>query len=233
MATSTTGPINSGANVDGEKGGIVGSGGNPGSGNVHAAARRRIANPAPLGLISFASTTLLLSFVNVRTRGVTEPNIVLGMALAVGGLCQFLAGMWEFAAGNTFGATAFSSYGGFWFSFAAILIPGFNVATALGGTFQTALALYLSTWFIFTFIMLLASLRSNLGLVLLFFFLDLTFLLLMIGNLFPAKTAIVKAGGAFGIITAFIAYYVGASELMPRHASYVTLPTYQLPKRDL
>ena len=71
------------------------------------------------GLISFASTTLLLSFVNVKTRGVTEPNIAVGMALAVGGLCQFLAGMWEFAAGNTFGATAFSSYGGFWFSFAA------------------------------------------------------------------------------------------------------------------
>jgi len=227
---ATSGPVNNG--VDGEKG-LIGSGGNPGSGNVHAAARRRIANPAPLGLISFASTTLLLSFVNVHTRGVTVPNIAVGMALGVGGLCQFLAGMWEFAAGNTFGATAFSSYGGFWFSFALILIPGTGVTAQLGDQLAPALALYLSTWFIFTFIMLIASLRSNLGLVLLFFFLDLTFLLLMIGYLFPAKTAITTAGGALGIITAFIAYYVGASELMPRHASYVTLPTYQLPKRDV
>jgi len=195
--------------------------------------RRRIANPAPLGLLSFASTTLLLSFVNVKTRGVTEPNIAVGMALGVGGLCQFLAGMWEFAAGNTFGATAFSSYGGFWFSFALILIPGTGIAESLGADLNNALALYLSTWFIFTFIMFIASLRSNLGLVLLFFFLDLTFLILSIANLFPATTAINTAGGALGIATAFIAYYVGSSELMPKHASYVTLPTLQLPKREV
>lgn len=204
----------------------------PYSGGVHAP-RRRVANPAPLGLISFASTTLLLSFVNVHTRGVTEPNIAVGMAIGVGGLTQLLAGMWEFAAGNTFGATAFSSYGGFWFSFAAILIPGTGIADALGADLPSALALYLSTWFIFTFIMLVASLRSNLGLVLLFFFLDMTFLLLMIGYIFPTNFAITKAGGALGIVTAFIAYYVGSSELMPKNASYFTLPTYQLPKRDV
>jgi succinate-acetate transporter protein len=84
---------------------------------------------------------------------VTEPNIVVGMGLAVGGLCQLLAGMWEFAAGNTFGATAFSSYGGFWISFALILIPGTGVIESLGSDADSALALYLSTWFIFTFIM--------------------------------------------------------------------------------
>jgi len=231
--TAQTGHIQNNG-VDGEKG-LAGSAGNPGSGNVHSANRRRIANPAPLGLISFASTTLLLSFVNVSARNVKEPQAAVGMALAVGGLCQFLAGMWEFAAGNTFGATAFSSYGGFWFSFAALLIPGTGIASALeaDGNLDNGLALYLSTWLIFTFIMLIASLRSNLGLVLLFFFLDLTFLLLTIAHCFPAKTAINTAGGALGIITAFIAYYVGASELMPRHASFVTLPTYQLPKRDI
>jgi succinate-acetate transporter protein len=105
------------------------------------------------GLISFASTTLLLSFVNVRARGVFQPNIIIGMGLAVGGLCQLLAGMWEFAAGNTFGATAFSSYGGFWISFALIFIPGTGIVSSLGADFSDALALYLATWFIFTFIM--------------------------------------------------------------------------------
>jgi len=76
------------------------------------------------------------------------------MAFGVGGLCQLLAGMWEFAAGNTFGSTAFSSYGGFWISFGVLLTPGFGITTALADDLNSALALYLSTWFIFTFIML-------------------------------------------------------------------------------
>jgi len=232
MATSA--PANNDMNnAHGEKSHITGPHGNPGSGNVNAAGRRRIGNPAPLGLISFASTTLLLSFVNVRARGVTEPNIVVGMGLAVGGLCQLLAGMWEFAAGNTFGATAFSSYGGFWISFALILIPGTGVIDSLGADADSALALYLSTWFIFTFIMVIGALRSNLCLVLLFFNLDMAFLFLTIGKVFPTNLGLTKAGGAFGIIAAFIAYYVGTSELIPRNASYFVLPTYQLPKRDV
>ncbi|ELU38109.1 GPR1/FUN34/yaaH family domain-containing protein [Rhizoctonia solani AG-1 IA] len=66
---------------------------------------RKLANPAPLGLFGFASTTLILSLYNAGARGITTPNAVVGMALGVGGLCQLLAGMWEFATGNTFGAT--------------------------------------------------------------------------------------------------------------------------------
>lgn len=101
---------------------------------------RQFANPAPLGLCGFALTTFVLSLVNVRARSVLTPNIVIGLgnytfcfvnvALAYGGLAQFCAGMWEFAAGNTFGALAFSSYGAFWISFACIFIPFFNVAGA-------------------------------------------------------------------------------------------------------
>jgi succinate-acetate transporter protein len=70
--------------------------------------------------MGFGATTFVLSMFNVSARGVTTPNVVLGMALFYGGLVQLLAGMWEFAAGNTFGATAFSSYGGFWLSFACL-----------------------------------------------------------------------------------------------------------------
>lgn len=198
-----------------------------------AHSRRRIANPAPLGLMSFASTTLLLSFVNVKARDVLQPNAAVGMAFAVGGLCQFLAGMWEFAAGNTFGATAFTSYGGFWISFGILLTPGFGILDALKDDLNSALALYLSTWFIFTFIMFIASLRSNVGLVALFFMLDLTFLLLTIANALPQHPNLNVAGGALGIVTAFIAYYVGTSELCPPGATYFTFPTIQLPKRDV
>ena len=94
---------------------------------------------------------------NVSTAGVTQPNAAVGMAYGVGGLCQLLAGMWEFAAGNTFGATAFSSYGGFWISFGVLLTPTFGITGpggALADDLSAALALYLSTWFIFTFILL-------------------------------------------------------------------------------
>jgi len=70
--------------------------------------------------MSFATTTFVLSMFNVSARGVTVPNVILGLAIGYGGLVQLLAGMWEFASGNTFAATAFSSYGGFWISFGFI-----------------------------------------------------------------------------------------------------------------
>jgi uncharacterized protein len=100
---------------------------------------RKFANPAPLGLCGFALTTFVLSLINVHARHVTIPNIVIGLgnltlisweltkALAYGGLAQFMAGMWEFTTGNTFGAVAFTSYGAFWISFAVIFIPSFNI----------------------------------------------------------------------------------------------------------
>jgi len=193
---------------------------------------RKFANPAPLGLLSFASTTLILSFINASTDNVTTPNIVVGMALFVGGLCQLLAGMWEFAAGNTLGATAFSSYGGFWLSFAMIFIPGTGITAAYTSATELnhALGFYLAVWFIFTFIMLLAALRSNAGLITLFFFLTMTFMLLMIGK-FIDHVGITKAGGALGIITAFIAYYCGCANMLSRESSFFTLPLAPIPGR--
>lgn len=124
-------------------------------------------------LFGFAATTFVLSLYNVSARGVVAPNAVVGLAVGYGGLAQFVAGIWEFAAGNTFGATAFCSYGGFWWSYAALLIPWFGVsdayakagATAEAGTemMANAIGLYLVAWFIFTFIMVSdLSPRSNL-----------------------------------------------------------------------
>lgn len=140
--------------------------------------RERLGNPAPLGLLAFASTTFMLSLFNVGARGVQIPNAIVGMALAYGGTAQFVAGVWEFACGNTFGATAFCSYAAFWWSFAITLIPWFGVQTAFEQTYSNeaphkldnAVGIYLACWFIFTFIMLAASFKSSLALVLLFFF---------------------------------------------------------------
>jgi len=200
---------------------------------------RKFANPAPLGLCAFALTTFVLSMINVNARGLFDNNsIVIGLAFGYGGLAQLLAGMWEFAAGNTFGATAFSSYGGFWLSFAFILWPGtgFGASTiAKGGeaAVANAIGLYLAGWFIFTFIMLIATLRSSIGLIGVFFFLTITFLLLFAGYFQLAHGAsnavtLIKAGGAFGIITAFNAWYVALTGLLTPETSFFTLPTGQI-----
>jgi len=196
---------------------------------------RTIANPAPLGLFSFASTTLILSLVNVQTRSVAVPNIVVGMAIGCGGLAQLLAGMWEFACGNTFGATAFSSYGAFWISYGIIFIPGSGILDAYTGQdaeLGNAVAFYLTPWFIFTFIMFIASLRSTFALASLFFCLTMTFMFLMIGA-YTLKENLNKVGGGFGLLTAAIAYYAAASGLITQQASYFALPVGDLPKRHL
>ena len=113
---------------------------------------RKFANPGPLGLSAFALTTFFLSLVNAQARDVTVPDVVTGLgipspylmlilALAYGGFAQFMAGMWEFVTGNTFGAVAFTSYGAFWISFATILIPGFGVAAAYPSAIELTNAL--------------------------------------------------------------------------------------------
>ncbi|KAG8982319.1 hypothetical protein FRB90_006877 [Tulasnella sp. 427] len=195
---------------------------------------RKFGNPAPLGLFSFASTTLILSLYNVGARGITAPNVVVGMAIGVGGLCQILAGMWEFAVGNTFGATAFSSYGGFWLSFALIFWPSSGIIEAYAekpGELSSALGIYLITWFVFTFIMFLATHKASVALSSVFFFLFITFLLLAAGE-FTGKAVIHKAGGAFGIVTALLAYYVGAAGLYTAESSYISLPVVSLARAE-
>jgi succinate-acetate transporter protein len=107
--------------------------------------------------MAFAGTTLVLSLFNLNARGVEAPNVVVGMAIFFGGLAQLLAGMWEFACGNTFGATAFSGYGAFWLSYSAILIPGSGIISSYGddaAELGSALGIYLFSWFVFTFLLL-------------------------------------------------------------------------------
>ncbi|KAL8716953.1 MAG: hypothetical protein Q9225_005763, partial [Loekoesia sp. 1 TL-2023] len=179
---------------------------------------RKFGNPAPLGLSAFALTTFVLSLINMNTRSVAEPNIVVGIAFGYGGLVQLLAGMWEMAVGNTFGATALSSYGGFWLSFAIILTPGgFQIEEAYTSmqsmtAFLDAFGFFLMGWFIFTTILLLATLRSTVAFFTLFFTLDLAFLLLGIGYLHrnaagEPNPPVIKAGGFFGLLAAFSAWY--------------------------
>ncbi|KAL9095846.1 MAG: hypothetical protein Q9165_001843 [Trypethelium subeluteriae] len=201
-------------------------------------ADRKFANPAPLGLSAFALTTFVLSLINMGTRNIAQPNIVVAAAFGYGGLVQLLAGMWEMAVGNTFGATALSSYGGFWIAFGIIFTPGgFQIVSSLeaadGGKetmFLDSLALFLFGWFIFTFILLICTLRSTVAFFLLFFTLDMTFLLLAIGYAARVDDApregCIKAGGSFGILAAFLAWYnalAGIADTGNRYAARASM----------
>ncbi|KAJ1552602.1 hypothetical protein HK405_010703 [Cladochytrium tenue] len=194
----------------------------------------KFADPGPLGLAAFALTTFVLSLINTQSRGVATPNIVVGLALFYGGAVQLLAGMWEFANGNTFGATAFSSYGGFWLSYAAILLPGTGVVAAYtdADELETVLAYYLLAWAIFTFILWLATLRSSAVMTGLFFLLTITFLLLS-GSKFMDNLDAQKAGGWVGIIVALMAWYLAAAGLINPETSIVTfaLPVGNLSRK--
>ncbi|KAL1850424.1 Meiotically up-regulated protein 86 protein [Diaporthe australafricana] len=198
---------------------------------------RKIANPAPLGLSAFALTTFVLSAINLQTRGVTEPNIVATLAFGYGGLVQLLAGMWEMAIGNTFGATALSSYGGFWISYALILTPSLGVAAAYEGTTHetSAIGLFLTGWFIFTTILLLCTLRSTIMFFSLFFTLDLAFLFLFCSEYAKnngANTAALglqKAGGVFGMLAAFLAWYNAFAGIADSSNSFFLIPVFHFP----
>jgi succinate-acetate transporter protein len=199
---------------------------------------RKFGNPAPLGLSAFALTTFVLSLINVGTRSIGEPNLVVALAYGYGGLVQLLAGMWEFAVGNTFGATALSSYGGFWLSFAIILTPGgFEIASTLeaNGTapFHNSFGLYLMGWFIFTFILLICTLRSTVAFFALFFTLDIAFLLLGIGYLQSTEAGpnegCIKGGGYFGLFAAFLAWYNALAGLADNSNSFFVVPVAHFP----
>jgi uncharacterized protein len=188
-----------------------------------------VANPGPLGLCAFALTTFVLSAINAGWFSAGATTIVVGLALFYGGAAQFCAGMWEFKTGNTFGATAFTSYGAFWLSFAAILLPGTGVLDALvkANVVDQALGLYLLGWAIFTAIMFLGTLRNNLALVGVFAFLTLTFLSLAIGHL-AAASALLTLGGYLGIVTAILAWYTALAGILASSRSVFTLPVWPL-----
>jgi succinate-acetate transporter protein len=141
---------------------------------------------------------------NAGLVGKAGEPVVLGLALAYGGGAQLLAGMWEFTKGNTFGATAFTSYGAFWISFWALVtfyVP--KIAPASAGT---AIGLYLIAWGIFTFYMWIASFRTTAAVNVVFLLLWITFVVLGIGNA-SGHTSIVKLGGWIGLATAAAAWY--------------------------
>ena len=164
-----------------------------------------IADPAPLGLAAFALTTFVLSAVNAGWLPAAVEPVVFGLALAYGGIAQFAAGLWEFAKGNTFGATAFCSYGAFWVSF--WWLTGHTDLSAASATDAAhSVGVYLLAWGIFTAYMSVAATKTNLATLAVFVLLTLTFLALAWGELATSDN-IHKFGGYLGLLTAVAAWY--------------------------
>jgi succinate-acetate transporter protein len=186
-------------------------------------------NPAPLGLSAFAFTTFLLSLFNCRAMGITTPNVVVGAACMYGGAVQFLAGMWEFGAGNTFGFIALTSYGAFWMSFGAIYVPSFGIAQAYQDPrdLSNAVGFYLIGWAIFTFLLVLVTMKSTLAFFSLFFFLCLTYIFLAVGS-FLNNYAFDRVGGILGVITAILGWYNALAGTAVRQNSYFTVKAIPL-----
>src|SRR5919204_2066944 len=183
------------------------------------------ADPGPLGLAGFAMTTFVLSMFNADLVNKGGEPVVLGLALAYGGVAQLLAGMWEFRTGNTFGAVAFSSFGAFWISFWALVVfyaPKIPAADA-----GHAIGLYLWAWAIFTAYMLVASLRTTGAVALVFFLLTITFVLLAAGNS-GAHENVIKWGGYIGLATAAAAWYASFAAVVNSTFGRTMLPVVPL-----
>jgi uncharacterized protein len=182
-----------------------------------------IADPAPLGLAAFALTTFLLSAHNADwTRGST--GAWLGFAFAYGGLVQLLAGMWEFRNRNVFGATAFSTYGGFWIGLALWVRLVEPSAVKIGpDAAQNDLGWILLAFAIFNTYMLLWSTQVNKAVFGVFLTLEITEIVLFIGN-FSHSTGTVKLGGWLGVLTALVAWYTSAAGVTNGMGGRISLP---------
>jgi succinate-acetate transporter protein len=187
-----------------------------------------VADPAPLGLAGFALTTFLLSGHNASWI----PDLVwIGPALFYGGLAQFCAGMWEFRNRNVFGATAFSTYGGFWMGLGLFVILANSnarfLSTYTGSDLTNALAWFLFAFAVFNTYMLIASARVNTAVFGVFLTLEITEILLGVGffNISHGGSEwILHAGGWAGIVTAGVAWYASAAGVWNGVSGRVMLP---------
>ncbi|HEX5400805.1 MAG TPA: acetate uptake transporter [Pseudonocardiaceae bacterium] len=192
----------------------------PASVGDRAAVGVSLADPGPLGLAGFAGTTLVLSFVNAGIVGAGVVNGVLALAVFFGGLCQFIAGIMEYRRGNTFGVTAFCTYGAFWLAFAF-----YEWFFAKPNDPPATLGLFLLVFAIVTAFLTISTLRLNGALLAVFVLLTLTYLLLSIGA-FASSTGIDKIGGIVGILTAIAAFYASAAIVTNATWNRVVLPIF-------
>ena len=179
----------------------------------------KLANPAPLGLMGFGMTTILL---NLANSGLFAFDVaILAMGIFYGGIAQIFAGLLEYKKGNTFGLTAFTSYGSFWLTLVAILLmPKMGLADAPNAHF---LGMYRGLWGVFTLFMFFGTLKAARMLQFVFLSLTVLFALLAIGHL-ADNEGIVKVAGWVGLICGASAIYLAMGEVLNEQFGRTVLP---------
>ena len=188
----------------------------------------KLANPAPLGLLGFGLTTVLL---NLHNAGLFPlDTMILAMGLAYGGLAQVIVGIMEFKKGNTFGTVAFSSYGLFWWSLVLLLVlPKTSIFTGLNVPTETAMAAYFFMWGLFTFAMFFGTLKNNRALQFVFMSLAILFFMLTIRDLTGNPTLFGtftwnNLTGIEGVICGLSAVYLAIAEVLNEAHQRTVLP---------
>jgi succinate-acetate transporter protein len=176
-------------------------------------------NPAPLGLLGFGMTTVLL---NLHNAGLFElGSMVLAMGMFYGGLAQIIAGIMEWKKKNTFAATAFISYGMFWLTLVALLMmPKSNLCPA---TSTAGMVAYLAMWGLFTFVMFIGTLRLSRALQVVFGSLTVLFFLLAAGDV-TGNAALKVFTGYEGIFCGASAMYAGLAQVLNEVYGKTVLP---------
>jgi hypothetical protein len=176
-----------------------------------------LANPAPLGLMGFGMTTILLNLANVGLFGIN--SMIVAMGIFYGGLAQIMAGIMEFRKGNTFGTLAFTSYGLFWLSLVFIIISAVERPAVTPD--NNAWAAYLFIWGLFTLMMFFGTLRTNRALQTIFLSLAILFFLLTASHFIPQLQLI---AGIEGVFCGFSAFYLSLAEVLNEAHKRVVLP---------
>ena len=177
-------------------------------------------NPAPLGLLGFGMTTVLL---NLHNAGFFEINsMILAMGICYGGVAQIIAGIMEWRKGNTFATTAFTSYGLFWLSLVALIVlPKIGWAAKAD---DIAMAAYLAMWGIFTAVLFIGTLRLHVAGQVVFGSLTILFFLLAIGDYMNASAGFKHFTGWEGIFCGFSAIYAGFAQVLNELFGKTVLP---------
>jgi succinate-acetate transporter protein len=178
-----------------------------------------IANPGPLGLLGFGMTTILLNLHNAGFIPMTA--VIIAMGFALGGLAQIIAGIMEFKKGNTFGATAFTAYGLFWWSLIAIVMNPFGSGVAAGDAMS--MGFYLLLWGIFTLFMFIGTLKHNKATQVVFLTLTVLFILLAIGD-FTGSVIVKTIAGWEGIVCGASAVYNSLAQVVNNEFGKKVLP---------
>jgi len=194
-------------------------------------------NPTPLGFCAFALTLFVYSMIQCGATVPiqTQPAAMMGLGLFYGGLIMLIAGLYEFRVGNNFYALTFCSYAGYWLSLASFYVAGSFSFTSTPAYYPDMsyvykiLGIFYLAWTIFTLAMLISSIRTNAVLVVFFFFLLVTYVLWTASYFLSYHNDLHRAGGAIGIFTAVVAWFLGFASLLRRNEnSYFTLPNYSL-----